>query len=142
MSNALVIRPFSSGDEAAVVALWERCGLTRPWNDPYEDIRRKQRVQPEWFLVGTVDGEVAATAMAGYDGHRGWVYYFGVAPELRRRGLGTALLAEVSRLLEAAGCPKINLMVRSENTAAVEFYRKAGYRVEPVVALGLRLIPD
>jgi ribosomal protein S18 acetylase RimI-like enzyme len=73
-------------DEGAVVALWEWCGLTRLWNDPRKDIRRKLAVRPELFLVGVEGGEVVATAMAGYDGHRGWVYYLGVDPAHRRKG--------------------------------------------------------
>src|SRR5437764_565283 len=109
------IRPFEPGDEEAVIALWGRCGLLRPWNDPRKDIRRKSQVQPELFLVGVLDGAVAATAMAGYDGHRGWIYYLGVDPDCQRRGLGRAVMAEAERLLRARGCPKINLQVRSSN---------------------------
>ena len=77
------IRPFQPADEAAVIALWEACKLTRPWNDPRKDIARKLAVQPELFLVGTVDGEIVATVMAGYEGHRGWVNYLAVAPRAR-----------------------------------------------------------
>jgi ribosomal protein S18 acetylase RimI-like enzyme len=97
------IRPFQASDEAAVVALWERCRLTRPWNDPRKDIARKLSVQPELFLVGVIGGEVVASAMAGYDGHRGWVNYLAVAPEQQRRGLGRALMREVEQRLVALG---------------------------------------
>ncbi|HEY8505178.1 MAG TPA: GNAT family acetyltransferase [Gemmataceae bacterium] len=138
----LVVRPFRPGDEAAVIALWERCGLTRPWNDPHKDVRRKLAVQPGLFLVGELGGEVVAAAMAGYDGHRGSVYYLGVAPEHRRKGFGRALMGEVDRLLRAAGCPKINLLVRSDNTEVIAFYEALGYRVEPIVCLGMRLEHD
>jgi ribosomal protein S18 acetylase RimI-like enzyme len=136
------IRPFDLADEAAVVALWQRCDLTRPWNDPYKDIRRKLRVRPDLFLVGVLDGEVVATVMAGYEGHRGWINYLAVAPEHRRRGLGRAILAEAERRLREAGCPKINLQVRSTNREAVEFYRRVGFTVDDVVSLGKRLEPD
>ncbi|HET6575212.1 MAG TPA: GNAT family acetyltransferase [Fimbriiglobus sp.] len=136
------IRPFEPADEDAVVALWERCGLTRPWNDPRKDIRRKLAVRPDLFLVGVVDGEVIATAMAGYDGHRGWVYYLGVDPARQRSGYGRALMAEVERLLRAEGCPKINLMVRSTNAAVIEFYKHLGYAVDDVAGLGKRLVHD
>src|SRR5262249_59335693 len=88
------IRPFEPGEEAQVIALWERCGLTRPWNDPHKDIRRKLRVRPDLFLVGLLEGKVVATVMAGYDGHRGWISYLGVDPDHRRRGLGRAIMAE------------------------------------------------
>ena len=95
----MLVRPFETADEDAVVALWERCGLTRPWNDPRKDIRRKMRVRPDHFLVGVVDGEIAATVMVGYEGHRGWIQYLGVDPRRQRTGLGRAIVVEAERLL-------------------------------------------
>jgi ribosomal protein S18 acetylase RimI-like enzyme len=136
------IRSYRAADEAAVIALWQACGLTRSWNDPRKDIARKMAEQPELFLVGTVGGELVATAMAGYDGHRGWVYYLAVAPAHRRHSLGRALMQEVERLLLARGCPKVNLQVRTDNVEVIEFYRRLGYSVEERVSLGRRLIPD
>jgi ribosomal protein S18 acetylase RimI-like enzyme len=136
------IRPFQIADEAAVVSLWQRCGLTRPWNDPAKDIRRKLRVRPDLFLVGVLGGEVVATVMVGYDGHRGWINYLGVAPERRRRGLGRAMMAEAERLLREAGCPKINLQVRTTNQGVIEFYKSIGYALDDVVSLGKRLEHD
>src|SRR5262245_30595864 len=133
------IRPYEPGDEAAVVALWERCELTRPWNDPHKDILRKQQVQADRFLVGVLGGQVVATAMVGYDGHRGWIYYRAVDPEHQRKGFGRALVAEAERVLRAAGCPKINLQVRTGNAAAIDFYRRIGYAVDEVVGMGKRL---
>jgi ribosomal protein S18 acetylase RimI-like enzyme len=138
----VLIRPYRPADEGAVVALWQACGLTRPWNDPRKDVARKLRVQPELFLVGEEDGEVVATAMAGYEGHRGWVSYLGVSPAHQRRGLGRAIMAEVERLLRAAGCPKINLQVRAGNAEAVAFYRSIGFEMDDVVSLGKRLERD
>ena len=93
------IRPFQSSDEAVVIALWERCGLVRPWNDPHKDIQRKLAVRPELFLFGVLQGEVVATAMAGYEGHRGWISYLAASPEHQRTGLGRAILNEAERLL-------------------------------------------
>lgn len=136
------IRRYRAADEGSVIELWEACGLTRPWNDPRKDIARKLAEQPELFLVGTVDGGVVATAMAGYDGHRGWVYYLAVAPGDRRKSFGRALMHEVERLLLARGCPKVNLQVRTDNAEVIEFYRKLGYSVDERVSLGRRLIPD
>jgi ribosomal protein S18 acetylase RimI-like enzyme len=138
----LVIRPFEKSDESAVVALWRAAGLTRPWNDPHADIRRKQSVQPELFLVGEVDREIVATAMAGYDGHRGSVYYLAVSPAHQRCGYGRAVMAEIERRLEALGCPKLNLMVRHDNRVALGFYERLGYDQATVVTLGKRLIVD
>ena len=136
------IRAFRLADERAVIQLWGACDLLRPWNDPEKDIRRKLEIQPEMFLVGTLNREIVATAMAGYEGHRGWVNYLAVAPDHRGRGYGRAIMSEVEKLLAKAGCPKINVQVRGTNTAAVEFYRRLGYQVEDRVSLGKRIEPD
>ena len=136
------IRAFQASDEAAVVALWQKCGLTRPWNDPHADIARKLTEQPELFLVGTVADEPVATVMVGFDGHRGWVYYLAVSPRYRRQSYGRSLMREAERLLIERGCPKLNLLVRSSNAEVIEFYGKLGYVQDDVVSLGRRLIHD
>lgn len=116
--------------------------MTRPWNDPRKDIDRKLSVQPELFLVGTVDRRVIATAMAGYDGHRGWVNYLAVAPSSRGRGYGRALMERVEHLLLGLGCPKVNIQLRASNAEALGFYRAIGYAQEEMISLGKRLIRD
>jgi ribosomal protein S18 acetylase RimI-like enzyme len=136
------IRAFQPGDEDAVVSLWRRCDLLRPWNDPHKDIQRKLRVQPEMFLVGEIDGKIVAAVMAGYEGHRGWLSYLGVDPEAQRHGLGREIVAEAERLLRAAGCPKINLQVRTSNAGVIEFYKRIGYVMDDVVTMGKRLEHD
>ena len=136
------IRPYRPSDESAVVAVWERAGLTRPWNDPHKDIRRKLQVRPDLFLVAELDGTVVGTVMAGYDGHRGWLYYLATAGTHRGQGLGAALVAEAERLLEAMGCPKVQLMVRPDNTGARGFYDALGYEPFDTWATGKRLIVD
>jgi ribosomal protein S18 acetylase RimI-like enzyme len=136
------LRRFEPADTEAVVALWESAGLVRPWNDPRKDIARKLEVQPEWFLVGEEQGAIVVTAMAGYDGHRGWVNYLAVHPESRGRGYGRFVMAELERLLEAAGCPKLNLQVRGDNEQALGFYAALGYLPDAAVSLGKRLIVD
>ena len=97
------IRPFQLSDETVVVQLWKDCNLIVPWNDPLRDIRRKLRVQPELFLVGFISGELAATVMAGYEGHRGWLNYLAVAPRFRRQGLGRKMAAEAEARLRQMG---------------------------------------
>ena len=136
------IRPFNPEDEESLVALWKRCELVRPTNDPHKDILRKLQVNPEWFLVGVLDSQIVASVMAGYEGHRGWLNYVAVDPAHRRRGLGRLIIAEADRLLRAAGCPKINLQVRASNKGAIEFYRRLGYSVDEVVSMGKRLVND
>ncbi len=141
-TGTMLIRAFRPEDTDAVVALWTSCNLVRPWNDPRADIARKLTEQPELFLVGEIDAVVVVTAMAGYDGHRGWVHYLAVDPALRRKGLGREIMGEVESRLRALGCPKLNLMVRSDNRDVLGFYRGLGYGEDQVVALGKRLILD
>jgi ribosomal protein S18 acetylase RimI-like enzyme len=129
-------------DTDAVVALWDRCGLLRPWNDPRKDIARKLAVQRELFLVACDGDAIVAAAMAGYDGHRGWVYYFAVEPARRRRGVGRALMAEIETRLRALGCPKINLQVRGDNAQAVAFWERMGFGRDDTAGLGKRLERD
>ncbi|MCC4249047.1 MULTISPECIES: GNAT family acetyltransferase [Microbacterium] len=136
------IRAFEVADEDAVVTLWEGAGLTRPWNDPRADIRRKLTVQPELFLVAVDGDEVVGSVMAGYDGHRGWLYYLAAAQTHRGQGVGRALVTEAERLLEALGCPKVQLMVRPDNTGARGFYDALGYEPFETWATGRRLIVD
>jgi ribosomal protein S18 acetylase RimI-like enzyme len=138
----MLIRPFSPADTEPVVALWERCGLTRPWNDPRRDIDRKLTVQPDLFLVGVRDEAVVASVMAGYDGHRGWVNYLAVDPHHRHQGLAGRLMSEVEATLTALGCPKISLQVRAGNEVALDFYTGLGYEPDHTVVLGKRLITD
>jgi ribosomal protein S18 acetylase RimI-like enzyme len=140
--NELRIRAFQPADEEAVLALWRACGLVRPWNDPRKDIARKLRVNPDWFLVGEQEGRVIATAMVGYEGHRGWVNYLAVEPALQRSGVGRALMEEAERILRAAGCPKLNLQVRRGNAAAIAFYERLGFAVDDVASMGKRLEHD
>jgi ribosomal protein S18 acetylase RimI-like enzyme len=140
-----VIRAFGLPDTDRVVELWHAAGLTRPWNDPHKDIERKLTTQPELFLVyedDEGDEETIGTAMIGYDGHRGWVYYLAVAAERRGAGIARALMAEAERLLIERGCPKVMLMVRSDNTAVIDLYEHLGYAVESTKVLGKRLIAD
>ena len=140
--SELEIRPYCEEDEQAVVDLWIACDLVVSWNDPRRDISRKMEVNPEWFLVGDLDGEVIATCMAGYEGHRGWVNYLAVRPEYQRRGYAAMMMRKAEELLLAAGCPKINLQVRENNHGVIRFYESIGYKRDTVVSFGRRLIPD
>lgn len=141
-----VLRVFTPADTESVVALWEACGLVRPWNDPRRDIARKLSVQPELFLVAEDADDpgrpVVGAGMAGFDGHRGWVNYLAVRPDLQGSGLGRAFMTEFERLLTALGCPKLNLQVRAGNEQVIGFYESLGYADDHTVSLGKRLIPD
>jgi ribosomal protein S18 acetylase RimI-like enzyme len=142
MNDSLHIRPFHGDDTDTVIALWREAGLTRPWNDPHLDIERKSTTQPELFLVGTIADAIVASAMVGYDGHRGWVNYLAVAKATRRRGHARTMMAEAERLLLMLGCPKLNLQLRRTNVEALGFYRALGYAEDDAMSLGKRLIVD
>jgi len=142
MTHSASLRGFQADDTDAVIALWERCGLTRPWNDPRKDIARKLRVNPELFLVAEQAGSIIGTVMAGYEGHRGWINYLGVDPAHQRQGIGRLLMSAAEEKLQTCGCSKINLQVRSTNAAVINFYQALGYAVEEVASLGKRLEHD
>ncbi|WP_073614184.1 GNAT family acetyltransferase [Desulfopila aestuarii] len=136
------IRTFQTDDTAAVIQLWQACGLTTATNDPLRDIERKLLVDADLFLVGEKDGRIVATVMGGYEGHRGWLNYLAVAPELRRQGYGQAIVHAIEQMLTAKGAPKINLQVRTSNQTVIEFYQTLGYHIDNVVSLGKRLVQD
>jgi len=142
VGSQVILRPYRPADAAAVIALWRACDLVRPWNDPQQDIARKLRVNPEWFLVAESAGAVVGTVMAGYEGHRGWINYLAVETGRQRGGLGRRLMIEAERLLRAAGCPKINLQVRRTNPGVIAFYERLGFVVDEAVSLGKRLETD
>jgi ribosomal protein S18 acetylase RimI-like enzyme len=128
----LTIEPITDADVEAVVALWQRCGLTRPWNDPHADIALARRNANATVLTaktgatGSGDALVAAV-MAGHDGHRGWVYYLAVDPDVRGKGFGRAIMDAAESWLRQLGIAKLMLMVRSDNTKVQAFYETLGY---------------
>ncbi len=140
--GVLTVRPFRATDREAVVELWERCELIRPWNDPHLDIDRKLARDADTFLVGCLADEVVASVMAGYDGHRGWINYLAVDPDTRGAGHGRTMMRAAEASLLALGCPKVNLQIRASNRDAVRFYESIGYSMDDVVSMGLRLIND
>ncbi|MEG3175757.1 GNAT family acetyltransferase [Sphingomonas sp. RB3P16] len=128
-------------DAAAVIALWQACGLTRPWNDPAVDFALALGEGNATILLARDGGTVVGSVMVGFDGHRGWVYYLAVAPDARGRGLGRALMAAAEHWLRERGAPKVQLMVRGDNVAALGFYAALGLARQDVVVLG-RFLPD
>ena len=136
------IREYLDTDEAAVISLWRDCGLVVPHNDPAKDIARKLAVGRDLFLVGTAGEGIVASVMGGYEGHRGWVNYLAVSPDCQGRGYGRQMMTAIEERLLERGCPKLNLQIRSGNQAVADFYRAIGYREDPVVNMGKRLIPD
>jgi len=125
--NTLAIAKIAESDVEAVIALWQRCGLTRPWNDPAGDIALARRNPNSTVLVGREGGEIVATAMVGHDGHRGWVYYVATDPDRRAKGFGRAIMDAAEDWLREAGIAKLQLLVRRENARAGAFYQSIGY---------------
>lgn len=137
-----IIRPFSADDQQDVIELWLECGLVVPQNNPQRDIERKMKVNSEWFLVGETEGRIIATCMVGYEGHRGWINYLAVSPQYRRQGIAARLMQEAEQILRNAGCPKINLQIRTTNKDVIEFYKSAGFSKDDVISMGKRLVQD
>ncbi len=133
------VEELNPADESAVVALWEAAGLTRPWNDPGADFRRAL-AGPSSTVLGVRDGaSLVGAAMVGDDGHRGWLYYLGVAPAHHGRGVGRCLVEATQSWLAARGVAKVLLMVRRENDAARGFYAALGFNEEDVAVFGRRV---
>jgi hypothetical protein len=127
----LAIAEATDADIDALVNLWTRCELVRPWNDARADIARARSCGSATVLVGREGGEIVAAVLVGDDGHRGWFYYLGVDPDHRGRGYGRAITEAGERWLAARGVEKVILMVRPDNTAVHDFYEAAGYFQQP-----------
>jgi len=123
-----------------VTKLWEDVlNYTSPRNNPSAAIERKLNANDGLFFVAEETGAVAGTILAGYDGHRGWIYSLAVQANQRHRGIGTALLKHAIEELKIRGCPKINLQILIENKTVQEFYRKNGFIEEPRISMGMEI---
>jgi ribosomal protein S18 acetylase RimI-like enzyme len=136
------IRAYYPKDKENLIQLWLDCGLVVAHNNPEQDIQRKLKENPDWLFIAEESGNLIGSCMVGYDGHRGWIYYLGVAPDCQRRGIASDLMKHAEDLLKSIGCPKINLMVRDSNQEVIDFYRSINYGLDPVVTLSKRLEED
>jgi ribosomal protein S18 acetylase RimI-like enzyme len=123
----LTIAPIADDDVPTVVALWQRCDLTRPWNDPAADIAFARKGPNSAVLVGRDGSAIVATVMVGHEGHRGWVYYVAVDPEYRGHGYGRGIMNAAEHWLRQAGITKLQLMVRDDNSKVQAFYESIDY---------------
>jgi ribosomal protein S18 acetylase RimI-like enzyme len=126
-SHALTIKSIQDGDITEVIALWQRCGSTRAWNDPAGDIALARREANATVLLGRSDGALVASVLVGHDGHRGWVYYVTVDPDHRFKGYGRVIMTAAEDWLRARGIEKLQLMVRRDNAKVHAFYESLGY---------------
>ncbi len=133
----LAIRPFRETDQENIIKLWEKVFPDAPkHNNPARDTRTIREVQPELFLVALLEEQIVGTAMAGFDGHRGWVYYLGVDPDYQRQGIGTSLMKRIESRLISMGCPKLNLQIQANSTDVQSFYESLGYHAEDRLSMG------
>jgi len=139
--SSLATSELEPSEIEAAVALWHACGLTRPWNDPHADARLALDGPASTILAIREEGRLVATAMVGADGHRAWVYYLAVAPDLRGRGHGAAVMRAAETWAIERGMPKLQLMVRADNAAAAAFYSRLGYATEQVTVFSRRFEP-
>jgi ribosomal protein S18 acetylase RimI-like enzyme len=126
-NHSLNVTAIEDSDIAEVIALWQRCGLTRAWNDPAGDIALARKESNATVLLGRDDGVPAASVLVGHDGHRGWVYYVSVDPDHRHKGYGRAIMTAAESWLRARGIQKLQLMVRGDNAQVHAFYQSLGY---------------
>jgi hypothetical protein len=124
---ALSVAAIADGDIPEVIALWQRCGSTRPWNDPAADIALARKEANSTVLLGRDRGALVASVLVGHDGHRGWVYYVTVDPDRRQQGYGRAIMAAAEGWLRTRGIEKLQLMVRGDNAKVHAFYQALGY---------------
>jgi len=129
-SCPLAIAPIDDADVADVVALWQACHLTRPWNDPAADVALARQGSNATVLIGRGDGLVVATVLVGHDGHRGWVYYLAVDPGHRHKGYGRVMMSAAEDWLRERGIEKLQLMVRPDNTSVKDFYQSLSYSMQ------------
>lgn len=135
-------REAEEADMESVVALWQACGLTRPWNDPYKDFSFALASGTSAVLIHENDGHAVASVMVGHDGHRGMLYYVAVAPELQGQGFGKEAVRAAEAWLAARGVWKVNLLVRPENAAVKGFYETLGYEVNPVLCMARKIVEE
>ena len=123
----LAIAPIDDADVTAVVALWQACGLTRPWNDPAADIALVRKGANATVLIGRDGRAIVATVLVGHDGHRGWVYYLAVDQDRRGKGYGRLMMDAAEGWLRGRGIEKLQLLVRADNSQVKSFYQSLGY---------------
>ena len=126
-----------------VISLWKDAfGYDASHNSPGIVIDKKIEFNDGLFFVAVDKGIVIGTVMAGYDGHRGWIYSLAVVPDCRNQGLGSALLAFAEQRLTEKGCMKINLQIMDGNEPVEAFYHSNGYKTEKRISMGKRLLQN
>jgi len=139
MKAEMEISGLTAAEADLTAALWDEAGLVRAWNDPHADIAAALACPTSTILAARDGGRIVGTVMAGYDGHRGWLYYVAVAADQRGTGLGRALVDAAEQWLAAQGARVIRLMVRADNDVVTGFYEALGYEDGQMIVMGKRL---
>jgi ribosomal protein S18 acetylase RimI-like enzyme len=137
--RSLIFSEYQPEDKEQLIALWQACNLTRPWNDPVKDISFAMQSPSSTILIGKFEEKIIATAMVGHDGHRGAVYYFAVHPIFQKQNYGADMMKQVEAWFKLQGVWKINLLIREDNLAATGFYQALGFEKNEVVSMGKRI---
>jgi GNAT superfamily N-acetyltransferase len=124
---SIEIRVLTDPEIGEAVALWEKCGLNRPWSDPAADARRALAGPSSTIMATFAAGRLIGTAMCGWDGRHGWIYYLCVTDDFRRWGVGRKLMKHSEEWLSQFGAPQIQLMLRAESDVAASFCEAVGY---------------
>jgi ribosomal protein S18 acetylase RimI-like enzyme len=120
-----------------VTQLWKAVfAYATPHNAPPLVLDKKLLIRDNLLFVAVIESAVVGTAMAGYDGHRGWLYSVAVDPAHRGKGFGSDLVQHAERALASLGCMKINLQIADGNEGVSSFYESLGYSVERRVSMG------
>lgn len=139
-SENIHIRTALLKDADAIIHVWQETGLTRLWNPPYQDIEHCLKNQTSTLFIAETDNQIIGTAMVGYDGHRGWLYYLAVLPEFQKQGIAKILYRHVEAWLKERDAPKLQILIRSENKAVMQFYKSLGFTESQSVLMGKPLI--
>jgi ribosomal protein S18 acetylase RimI-like enzyme len=135
--NEIIREINPARDSEPLIALWRRVfNYSAPHNAPRFVLDNKIAAADGLLFVAEIDGKIVGGIMAGYDGHRGWLYSLAVLPEHRRRGIGSRLVRHAEARLIDLGCPKINLQIMEGNENVAAFYHRLGYQTEQRVSMG------
>ena len=129
------IRKYNSGDREALVQIWQLVFPDDPpHNAPHKLLDSKLEID-DLVFVADLKNQIAGACIAGYDGHRGWLYAVAVLPEFRRSGAGKQLVDHALDVLRELGCIKVNIQIRPDNQQVTSFYRQLGFEVEERVSM-------
>ncbi len=130
------LRTYQNKDRAKLIQLWQTVFPDDPpHNDPAAMIAAKLAVD-DLIFIAEQDDKIIAACVAGYDGHRGWLYAVATDPQHRRLGIGRKIVRHAMQQLKARGCIKVNIQIRSDNSDVAAFYQSLGFETEPRLSMG------